>query len=70
MDERDVRLLEPVPKRIIQRAFKSPMRSAMGSLNRFKNAFPHEMRKCRLGAVLQRRIFVRYEDLNISRYAR
>jgi GxxExxY protein len=69
MDERDARLLLPVTERIIGCAFRVANALGHGFVEKvYENALAHEMRKCGLGAVQQRKIVVFYDDVIVGEF--
>jgi GxxExxY protein len=69
MDEGDARLLEPLTERIIGCAFRVANALGHGFVEKvYENALAHEMRKCGLGAVQQRRIVVFYDDVIVGEF--
>jgi GxxExxY protein len=69
MDKGDAPLLEPVTERIIGCAFRVANTPGHGFVEKvYENALAHELRKCGLGVVQQRRIVVLYDDMMVGEF--
>jgi PD-(D/E)XK nuclease superfamily len=69
MDGGDAGLLEPVTERIIGCAFRVANALGHGFVEKVdENPLAHEMRKCGLGAVQQRKIVVLYDDRIVGEF--
>jgi GxxExxY protein len=69
MDEGDVRLWEPMTERIIGCAFRVANALGHGFVEKvYENALAHEMRKCGLNVVQQRKIIVLYDDVIVGEF--